>query len=120
MKGRSMKYAGMLYMLAAMFGVYGSEKAEYIKSNPDQNPLKGIDLDKEYKLIQQKKSKLTRASREFIIYAYDNKEALRKRGEEVLKAEQEEKKKIDKENAKLLKKENKKNEIVKDKENKLV
>jgi hypothetical protein len=41
--------------------------------NKNYNPFKGIDIEKEYQFIKDKKSELSRIQRDRVVYAYEHK-----------------------------------------------
>lgn len=67
MKKRMRKPGGAYAMFAALFAgaINGA-----VKNSNINDPLKGIDIESEYKLIQDKKSRLSRAKRDLVVIAY--------------------------------------------------
>ena len=59
-----------LFLMGGHGSLFGSGK----------NPLKGIDIDKEYKLIQRKKSKLSANLRARVVNVYESRKGDRDNG----------------------------------------
>ena len=67
----SFKAAALMAAMAAL----SSEKSEFATGTPFyvwQDKLKGIDINKEYALIQEKKSSLSRSMRDVVEATYES------------------------------------------------
>jgi formaldehyde-activating enzyme involved in methanogenesis len=79
------------YAITALTGALGSGKKKAVEDT-GRNPLIGIDIEKEYLLIKEKKSNLSRMQRDDVIYAYENRDSFKKAFEKATKEEEKKRK----------------------------
>ena len=64
-KKQMSSYMSKVVMMAAMFGAMGGNKVSKTRKRPS------VDLIKEFELIQQKKSKLSRNDRDWVVFQFN-------------------------------------------------
>lgn len=73
----------------AHYGCFGKTGLNYFVQKGYENPLLGIYTEKEYQLIQQKKSDLPRMKRDLVVFAFENEKEFAKMKKDSEKKEKE-------------------------------